>query len=102
VQRDTNAPDLGYHYDPMDYVFSGVNINSNMTISAGTSVGWFKPASGNPYAVHLADKTAIAFNGRLDAMDYFVRTTTAQEGNGTWGGLSGYGIVGSQNQSSEN
>jgi hypothetical protein len=103
VQRDTDTPDLGYHYDPMDYVFSGVNINTNMTISAGTTIGWFKPSSGNPYAVHLADKTVIAFNGRVDAQDYFVRTSTVQEGNGTWGaGISGFGIVGSQNQGSQN
>jgi hypothetical protein len=101
VQRDTDTPDLGYHYDPMDYVFSGVNINTNMTLSAGTAVGWFKPASGNSYAVHLADKTVIAFNGLVDAPDYFVRTGTVQEGNGTWGSVPGFGIVGSQNQSFE-
>jgi hypothetical protein len=100
VQRDTDTPDLGYHYDPMDYVFSGVNINTNMTLSAGTAVGWFKP-SGSSYAVHLADKTVIAFNGLVDAPDYFVRTGTVQEGNGTWGLVPGYGIVGSQNSSFE-
>jgi hypothetical protein len=103
IQRDTDTPDLGYHYDPMDYVMSGVNVNSNMTITAGTAIGWFKPASGNPYAVHLADKILMTFNGRLDAQDYFVRTSTVQESNGTWGaGISGFGIVGSQNQSSQN
>jgi hypothetical protein len=83
VQRDIDTPDLGYHYDPMDYVFSGVNVNTNMTISAGTAVGWFRPSSGNTYAVHLADKTVISFNGRVDAPDAFVRTGTVQEGNGT-------------------
>jgi hypothetical protein len=32
AQRDTNAPDLGYHYESLDYVFSGVVINTNMTV----------------------------------------------------------------------
>jgi hypothetical protein len=100
--RDKDTPDLGYHYDPMDYVFSSVNINTNMTISAGTAIGWFKPSS-TTWAIHLADKTAIAFNGTLEAPDYFVRTSTAQEGNTGWGtGLSGFGIEGSQNAGSGN
>jgi hypothetical protein len=86
----------------MDYVFSGVNIYSNMTVMPGTTIGWFKPASGNPYAIFLADKIVFSFNGQVDAMDYFVRTSTAQEGNSSWGaGISGYGIVGSHNQDVE-
>ena len=96
IQRDTDIPDLGYHYDPMDYVFSGVTVNTNLTISAGTSVGWFKPASGNAYAIQLADKVIMTFNGRVEAQDYFVQANTVQEGNGTWGGIYGIGIVGSQ------
>jgi RHS repeat-associated protein len=101
IQRDTDTPDLGYHYDPMDYVLSGVTVNTNMTISAGTAIGWFRPSSGNQYAIFLADKVVLAFNGRVDAQDYFVRTSTAQEGNGTWAGISGFGIVGSHNQNVE-
>lgn len=101
VLRDTDIPDLGYHYDPLDYVFSGVNINTNVTIAAGTAVGWFKPSSAS-YAVHLGDKDILSFTGLVDAPDYFVRTSTAQEGNGQWVGNGAYGIVGSQNQSSEN
>ena len=102
IQRDTDTPDLGYHYDPMDYVFSGVNINTNFTVSAGTAIGWYNP-SGGTYAIHLADKTVISFNGTLEAQNYFVRTITVQEGNGTWGTLSStFGIAGSQNQSSQN
>lgn len=102
VQRDYDTPDLGYHYDPLDYVLSGVNVNTNLTVLPGTAIGWFKP--GSPiWAVHLADKTVIEFNGTFEAPDYFVRTSTAQEGNTGWGtGLSGFGIEGSQNESTAN
>ena len=42
AQRDTDSPDLGYHYDPLDCVFGGVHANSNLTFTAGTAVGWFE------------------------------------------------------------
>ena len=36
AQRDADVPDLGYHYDPLDYVFGGVSASTNMTFTAGT------------------------------------------------------------------
>ena len=35
--RDTDTPDLGYHYDALDYLFGGVAANANLTFSAETS-----------------------------------------------------------------
>ena len=39
--RDTGAmPDLGYHYDPLDYVFAGLwPTNATVTINPGTAIG---------------------------------------------------------------
>src|SRR6266540_4129257 len=34
VQRDTDIPDIGYLYDPLDYLVSGVTIASNVTVRA--------------------------------------------------------------------
>ena len=31
---------MGYYYCPLDYVFGGVTVNSNVTFTAGTAVGW--------------------------------------------------------------
>src|SRR5262249_35568027 len=31
AQRDTDAPDLGVHYDPIDWVFGGSTANGNLT-----------------------------------------------------------------------
>jgi hypothetical protein len=43
AQRDnTGPPDLGYHYDPLDYVFGGCDLYTNLAFTAGTAVGWFE------------------------------------------------------------
>ena len=96
AQRDTDAPDLGYHYDPLDYVFANTEVESNVTFTAGTAVGWFRTTSGYYHAgdgIHLTDNAKAIFNGTATALDYWVRLNTVQEqdtsgGYGT-GGLTG-------------
>jgi hypothetical protein len=41
AQRDTDTPDLGYHYDPLDYVWSNLTVNSSVTLTLtnGVAVG---------------------------------------------------------------
>jgi hypothetical protein len=43
VQRDTNAaPDLGYHYEPIDYLVDNYTIsNATLTVTNGVAVGLF-------------------------------------------------------------
>jgi hypothetical protein len=69
-----------------------------MTVSAGTTVGWFKTNSA-PYTIRIWEKQTLTFDGRVDAPDYFVRANTTQEGNGQWVG-GGIGIAGSTNETS--
>src|SRR5436190_18720784 len=74
--RDTDTPDLGYHYDPLDYIFGGVAANANLTFSAGTAVGWFRTTAGwqqAGHAIHIADLKTVKFNGRFHAPNYFMR-----------------------------
>lgn len=51
VARDTNAPDLGFHYAPLDYVFAACALTNNaaVTIRAGTSVGVANPYTNGTY-----------------------------------------------------
>ncbi len=87
ASRDTNAPDLGYHYDPLDFVFGGVNVRSNMTFAAGTAVGWFElPSSyGNGYGISITNGKVVTFTGTVTSPCYFVRYSIVQEGgNGKW------------------
>jgi hypothetical protein len=41
VPRDTDTPDLGYHYEPLDVCVSRVTLAGTLTINAGTAVGYF-------------------------------------------------------------
>jgi hypothetical protein len=88
--RDTNAPDLGYHYAPLDYVFGGCHFYTNITFNAGVAVGWFRTSSGWYHAghgIHLDDRQSAIFNGTMEAPTWFVRANTVQERDRT----AGYG-----------
>jgi hypothetical protein len=86
AQRDTDAPDLGYHYSPLDYCFGGVDATTNLTFTAGTAVGWFQlPGSGGPgYGLKLPNGTESQLNGTASQPCFVVRYITVQEGNGLW------------------
>jgi hypothetical protein len=87
AQRDTDIPDLGYHYDPLDYAFGGVRVYSNLTFTAGTAVGWFElPGSGGPgYGISIYDNVILSFNGTAASPCTLARYSTVQEGgNGLW------------------
>jgi hypothetical protein len=108
AQRDTDVPDIGYEYEPIDYAFGGSTANSNLTFTAGTVAGWFRTSSGWNHAghgIHLADSTSATFNGLAESPAYWVRCCASQEGvNGLWqggygpGGITGWTAVGSFNQ----
>jgi hypothetical protein len=100
AKRDVDTPDVGFHYDPLDYAFGGSDGNANITFAAGTAVGWFRTSSGWFHAghgLHMADTKTVTFDGRLETPDYWVRANVVQEGgNGNWdggfgpGGISGW------------
>jgi hypothetical protein len=91
AQRDNYGyPDLGYHYDPLDYTFGGCTANSNITFTAGTAVGWFRTTSGWQYAgygVHIGDQQLATFSGTVTSPCYWVRLNAVQENDRT----AGYG-----------
>ncbi len=100
AQRDTDTPDLGYHYDPLDYCFGGVLASSNLTFAAGTAVGWFYNWSGESYGISMGDGATASFNGTVTAPCVFARYNTVQEGcNGNWtsqgwlAGITGHSYV---------
>ena len=102
VPRDTNAsPDLGYHYDPLDYVFGGCNVSTNVSFGPGVAVGWFQAngsALSSPYAISLGNGANVSFNGTVTQPDIFAHYLMVQEGtNGVWtnSGLGGIVINGS-------
>ena len=88
ARRDTNSsPDLGYHYDPLDYVFGGVNVYSSLTFTAGTAMGYFElPGSGGAgYGISIFDNVVLALNGTASQPCTVARYSTVQEGGtGLW------------------
>jgi len=96
AQRDTDIPDLGYHYEPLDYSFGGCHVHSNITFTAGTAVGWFRPSSGWYHAgqaLRMIGNIVVSFEGTATAPTYFVRLNTVQENDRT----AGYGHGGVEN-----
>jgi hypothetical protein len=85
ARRDTNgSPDLGYHYDPLDYAFGGCNLYSNLTFTAGTVVAW-GDIVGFGYGISLDNGANLSLNGDATQPDIVTYYQMAQEGgNGNW------------------
>ncbi|MDE3100008.1 MAG: hypothetical protein KGJ88_11100 [Verrucomicrobiota bacterium] len=97
VPRDTNAaPDLGFHYCALDYVFSSVGASSGLTFTAGTAVGWYDTSTSPGYGIMLYQNGSATFNGTATEPCWLARYDTVQEGgNGNWKAVGwGFGICG--------
>jgi hypothetical protein len=76
AQRDTDVPDLGYHYDPLDYIPSTLAVtNATLTISPGTALGFYHDSAG----IWLQERSAIKSVGTPTQPNWLVRYTTVQE-----------------------
>jgi hypothetical protein len=83
--RDAYGPPcLGWHYDPLDYIFGNVIVQSNVLFTAGTAVGWFE-ANGTMTGISLTTGGSLTFQGTVTAPCNFARYYNVQEGgNGIW------------------
>jgi parallel beta-helix repeat protein len=83
--RDTNAaPDLGYHYDPIDYLFSNWGVggaSGGLTFTPGTVVGG---------AISVLYSGSLTFQGNVTQPCWFVGYDTVQEGGNTPNWPSGF------------
>lgn len=89
AQRDYDAPDLGWHYCPLDYVFAGSTTTVSIAFAPGTAVGWFRTSSGFShagYGLHLSDSNNCTFAGTEQQPCYWVRCNTVTEAD-TSGGV---------------
>jgi hypothetical protein len=99
AQRDTDTPDLGYHYDPLDYVFGGCDLYTNLTLAAGTAVGWYQDygsvySSYQPYGISLNDGANFTSTGTATQPCWLACTMAVQEGgNGNWTGRGWMGEI---------
>jgi hypothetical protein len=89
AQRDNiGNPSLGYHYDPLDYVFGGCDLYTNLTVTNGAAIGWFDgygsvSLSGQPYGISLNDGANLTFSGTATQPAWLAQYNMVQEwGNG--------------------
>jgi hypothetical protein len=85
VSRDTNSsPDLGYHYDPIDYIVDRLAVsNATLTIKSGTAI-----ASYNEAGIQLQNGSAIVSIGTPLSPNWFVRYQSVQEQSVSLGGTN--------------
>ena len=67
-----SSPDLGYHYDPLDYIFCADTATANISFAAGTVVGW-GDLGGEP-GLSCGSGVQVIFNGMAENPCYFVRS----------------------------
>jgi hypothetical protein len=84
VQRDTDTPDLGYHYDPIDYLVDKYAItNATLTVASGAAI-----ASYNETGIQLQDGSSIVSIGSPLYPNWFVRYSSVQEQSVLLGGTN--------------
>jgi len=80
--RDTDVPDLGYHYDPLDYVVSGRTLtNATLTLTNGVALGTYGASSG--YGIDLRKGSTLISGGSPTDLNWIVRYNTVQEQSST-------------------
>ena len=76
--RDKNTPDLGYHYDPLDYVAQGLMLtNALLKITNGAAIGI--DFEGVNYGINLDSGAMLVSLGLADRPNRFVMVHSVQE-----------------------
>ncbi|MCW5556978.1 MAG: hypothetical protein KIT22_03950, partial [Verrucomicrobiae bacterium] len=78
--RDTDLPDLGYHYAPLDYVWAQLAINGAvLTLTNGVAVGFYGPSG-----VKLQGGASLVSTGTPDRLNRLTTFHTVQERPESW------------------
>ncbi len=77
AQRDTDAPDLGFHYWPMDFVFGGLKLtNATLTASNGVVIG---TRNVDGYGITVGGAATFLSGGTPNTPNRIVRYNVVQE-----------------------
>jgi hypothetical protein len=77
AQRNTGTLDLGYHYDPLDYVVSGRAVTSTLLLTNGVALGIYGTSSGSGLSLNANGR--LYSEGSPTRLNYIVRYNTVQE-----------------------
>lgn len=79
--RDADTPDRGYHYAPLDYCLTSLNLtNCTLTLTNGVAVGIY-----GPKGLTLRRGAKLVSEGSPGALNRIVRFNVAQEQTLNWG-----------------
>jgi hypothetical protein len=82
ARRDTDAPDLGFHYDPLDFLVNGLAVtNTTLVLTNGVAIGTY----GNS-GLWLQDRSQLVSEGTPINRNHFARYYSVQEQATNWGG----------------
>jgi hypothetical protein len=82
AQRDTDTPDLGYHYDPIDYITDLYSVtNATLTVTGGVAIACYNEAG-----IQLQSGSAMVSVGTPLTPNWFVRYSSVQEQSVALGG----------------
>ncbi len=86
--RDTDTPDLGYHYPPLDYAISYIYLtNATIQVDPGTTIAVFNPTNSARYGLAISDGATFLAEGRADSKITVTHYATVQEmANTNWAG----------------
>jgi len=89
AQRDTNIPDVGYHYEPIDWAVSALAItNATLTLTNGVAVATF-----GDIGLWLRERSRLVSEGTALARNHISRYNTVQEQSTNWANGSVTGNV---------
>ncbi len=85
---DTDTPDLGYHYNPIDYAFSFIYLtNATITVEPGTAIAVFNTTNSSTYGLAMGQGGRFLAAGRADNKINVTHYATVQEMvNTNWNG----------------
>jgi hypothetical protein len=79
AQRDRDTPDLGYHYDPLDFAVSIALSNCAVKVLPGTALA----TMGSDYGICTYTGAFLSCIGTATSPNYIVRYNTVQEQSNT-------------------
>jgi hypothetical protein len=79
AQRDRDVPDLGFHYDPLDYAYGWVLFtNATLTVTNGTAIAMFGTNSGT-YGLGIGQNANLVSQGLPNNPNWIVQFNAVQE-----------------------